>query len=117
MKNNNDWLDRLAQLRDTMAPDSEPEAEAPADENTPSASEQTARLDIVYERKGRAGKPATIVTGFTLDDEAVADIASEMKKALATGGSARGGEILLQGDRRREALAFLNRKGYKARII
>lgn len=116
MKNNNDWLDRLAQLRDTMAPDAEPDAPV-AEENTPADPVQTARLDIVYERKGRAGKPATIVTGFTLDDEAVAAVASEMKKALATGGSARGGEILLQGDRRREALAFLNRKGYKARII
>ncbi len=40
-----------------------------------------------------------------------------MKQKMGCGGSARGGEILLQGDRRQEALDFLTAKGYKARII
>ena len=44
-------------------------------------------------------------------------LASEMKHTLGTGGSARGGEILIQGDRRQDVLSFLTKKGLKARII
>ena len=75
------------------------------------------RLDIVLERKGRAGKQATIVTGFTCDDEALKAVASAIKRALGVGGSARGGEILIQGDFRQRVLDQLTHMGFKARII
>ena len=97
----------MPQEPDTQEQESTTEdiAEAPA---------QSGRLDIVYERKGRAGKCATIIT---LSDSEVEKLASELKRRLGTGGSARGGEILVQGDRRRDVLEFLVSKGYKARII
>ena len=60
---------------------------------------------------------ATIVVGFTCDDDELAGIASKMKSKLGTGGSARAGEILIQGDRRNDVLQFLIAAGYKARII
>lgn len=75
------------------------------------------RLDIVLEKKGRAGKMATIVVGFTCDDAELARIAGKMKSKLGAGGSARAGEILIQGDRRNDVLQFLIAAGYKARII
>lgn len=75
------------------------------------------RLDIILEKKGRGGKIATIVTGFTMTDEEVDSLASKMKSSLGTGGSARGGEILIQGDKRDAVLKFLTKQGYKARII
>lgn len=71
-------------------------------------------LEISVERKGRGGKTATIVSGFATDAEA-ATTASALKKRLATGGSARGGEVLIQGecrDRVRDALRAL---GYKTK--
>ena len=40
-----------------------------------------------------------------------------MKRTLGTGGSSRGGEILIQGDRRQDVLRFLTSKGLKARVI
>lgn len=112
----NNWLDNLAALKAAMGPDNTmPEAEtAPA---APDRPRQTGRLDIVFETKGRAGKSATIVCGFTLPDEDVAAIAADLKRALGCGGSARGGEILLQGDRRRQVLDLLVKKGFKARVI
>ena len=71
----------------------------------------------MLERKGRGGKQATIITGFTCDDEALKQVASTLKRALGVGGSARGGEILIQGDFRQRVLDELTALGFKARII
>ncbi len=110
------WLDRLAALRGTM-PDDQDSNTTETENSNDGEPAQSGRLDIVFERKGRAGKCATIITGFTIGDDAVAELASRLKRRLGTGGSARGGEILVQGDRRREVLAFLTSEGLKARII
>lgn len=79
--------------------------------------EQTSRIDIILEKKGRAGKQATILSGFDGSDDELQNLASDLKRKLGTGGSARGGEILIQGDRRKEVLDILVKRGYKARII
>ena len=111
-----DWMAKLSALRGAMTP--EPEAES-APEPTPAADKavQKERLDIIFEKKGRGGKQATIITGFTIADDDIAELASEMKRRLGAGGSARGGEILIQGDRRTDVLKFLTAKGFKARVI
>lgn len=103
-----DWKDTLKGLmpddyvaQDVPAPQAEPER-------------QTGRLAVNIERKGRGGKTATIISGFTVSDSAVADIAAQLKKTLATGGSARGGEILIQGDCRQRVIEALRALGYKA---
>ena len=111
----NDWQAGLQAFLDSN-PDL-PQGE----ESTPIAEEKTPtkqpRLDIILEKKGRGGKIATIVTGFTISDDEIAELASKMKSALGTGGSARGGEILIQGDKRDAVLKYLIKQGYKARII
>lgn len=83
----------------------------------PENPSQKGRLDVMLDKKGRKGKTATIVAGWELPDEEVEEIASQMKRKLGIGGSARGGEILLQGDVRAQALDWLKAKGYKARQI
>lgn len=108
------WLDKLNALRDTMS--DAPQEDTPQ-EPVKSTTSHSGRLDIIFERKGRGGKTATIITGFTITDEEIDALAAEIKKRLGTGGSARGGEILIQGDRRNDILKFLNSKGFKARII
>lgn len=108
-------MDRLAALRGTMEPEEEENSTEEPVADSPAA--QTARLDIVLEKKGRAGKCATIVCGFTLPDSDVSEIASALKRRLGVGGSARGGEILIQGDRRADVLAYLRSQGFKARVI
>lgn len=78
---------------------------------------EKARLDIILDRKGRKGKAATIVAGFTIDDDAVEDVSRRLKQRLGVGGSARGGEILIQGDKRREVADALISMGFKCRVI
>ena len=110
----NDWQAGLQAFLDSN-PDL-PQGKEPIVESEEKTSSQP-RLDIILEKKGRGGKIATIVTGFTMTDEEVDSLASKMKSSLGTGGSARGGEILIQGDKREAVLKFLTKQGYKARII
>lgn len=109
----NDWRDILGSLTDLP----EGEESAPSTDNVTSETKTSARLDVITERKGRAGKVATIVTGFTCGDDEVATVAAALKKRLGTGGSARGGEILIQGNRAADVTAALTDMGYKARKI
>lgn len=104
-----DWKDALAGL---MPDDYKPEeTETPEADAQP--ERQNGRLQVVVERKRRGGKVATIITGFTISDEAVAELASKLKQRLGTGGSARGGEILIQGERAEDVKAALASLGYK----
>lgn len=78
----------------------------------------SARLDIFFEKKGRGGKKATIVAGFPdgMEDDDIAALASRLKQKLGAGGSARGGEILIQGDRRADLKKALEELGWKVRV-
>ena len=108
------WQDMLLAAKENFEPgDSTEEITV----EQPASEKNSGVLDVILEKKGRAGKMATIVSGFTISDEAVKEIASKLKTKLGTGGSARGGEILIQGDRRKDVLDFLKSQGLKARII
>lgn len=106
-----DWKAKLsgiiADLPDTPDNADTPELVAPP--------AKLPRLDIILDRK-RAGKTATIIAGFA-DDADIKEIAAQLKQKLGAGGSARGGEILIQGDRRNDAGKILTAMGYKWRII
>ena len=109
-----DWS-ALESLRDTLpAGDDAPEATG---DITATKTQAAETLHIQLERKGRAGKTATIIYGFaasTPDDEITA-LASRLKQSLGCGGSARGGEILLQGDRTATLAQLLTSWGYKVK--
>ena len=108
-----DWHDSLKALLG----DQPVENEQPTAAEAPAAEVERSRMDIVTERKGRGGKVATIITGFTISDDAVADIAARLRRQLGTGGSARGGEILIQGDRSADVARVLTAMGLKNRRI
>lgn len=75
------------------------------------------RLEIMLDKRNRNGKKVTLIVNFEGSEEALKSLAKELKQHCGVGGSARGGEILIQGDFREKILAFLKNKGYKARII
>ncbi len=110
----NDWKAALQGLN----LDDTPSGEADNTENDPTGQaapceRERATLQVMMERKGRGGKTATIIAGFTIGDDEVADIAARLKSKLGTGGSSRGGEILIQGDRRADAVKMLKEMGFK----
>lgn len=78
--------------------------------------EDTKKVTLFYERKGRAGKSVTILADFTgVTDEDIKQLASELKRQLGCGGSVDGGEILIQGDRRADLKKLLTQHGYKVK--
>ena len=107
-----DWRDALGGLASQL-----PEGpDTPTDE-TPDAdtSVQKTPVHIVLERKGRGGKTATIICDLALDDDSLKELAAELKRTLGCGGSARCGEILIQGDRVADCRRLLTAKGYKVK--
>lgn len=111
-----DWQEQLKAFRNAN-PDL-PEGTDPVPDPTPDDTpSMQARLDISLEKKGRAGKTATLISGWTVSDEKLLQIASDLKRKLACGGSARGDDILLQGDRRAQVVRLLQEMGYKSRTI
>lgn len=112
-----DWQEQLKAF--AQANPDLPQGSDSTSEDTPArpAASTHPRVDISIERKGRAGKTATLITGWQLPDERLLEIAADLKRRLGTGGSARGGDILIQGDYRQRVMQLLADMGYKSRII
>lgn len=64
----------------------------------------------IYSTKKKFGKLVTIVEG--LEESELNKISKELKRALACGGSAKGGVMVLQGEHRDKVKQLLTKMGY-----
>jgi translation initiation factor 1 len=71
------------------------------------------KLRIRLETKHRGGKTVTLITGFMGTDADLQTLGRSLKNACGTGGSAKDGEIIIQGDHRETVLPWLLKNGYK----
>lgn len=71
-------------------------------------------LRVAVDYKGRKGKIATVITGFQGPDQDLQDLAKELKTKCGVGGSAKNGEIIIQGNQIDKVMDYLLKEGYSA---
>lgn len=71
------------------------------------------KLRVRLDTKHRAGKAVTLVEGFVGKEEDLEDLGKKLKNFCGTGGSAKDGEVIIQGDQRDKVMQWLLKNGYK----
>lgn len=69
------------------------------------------KVVVRLERKGRGGRTVTRVQGLGWPDDALADLARRMARALGCGAGVEEGDVVLHGDQRERAEAWLVARG------
>lgn len=108
----NDWKKRLGVVYST-SPDFKYETAAKEQAQTLPAEKQ--RLIACIDRRARAGKQVTLVKGFVGTDEDLSALGKTLKVKCGVGGTAKDGEITLQGDLRDKVVLLLQDLGYNAK--
>lgn len=106
---NNDWKHRLGMVYSTN-----PDYDFVSDDEPQKASlpRNAQKLRVSMERAGRGGKTVTLVKGFVGSMDDLKDLARLLKNRCGVGGSAKDGEIVIQGDLRLRVLEILKAEGY-----
>ena len=108
----NDWKARLGMVYSTN-PDFEYTTDK--EEQTTTLPPQQQNLRVWLDRKQRGGKTVTLVKGFVGTDEDLSELGRMLKSRCGVGGSAKDGEIIIQGDHRDRVVELLTQAGYKCK--
>jgi translation initiation factor 1 len=111
-KKDNDWKKRDGVVYSTSN-DFEYQYQSANESETLPPQQQQLRVGL--DNSGRAGKTVTLITGFVGTAADLEALAKLLKNKCGTGGSAKNGEILIQGDVRNKVVEILQKEGYKAR--
>lgn len=86
-----------------------------AAEETKTLEPSKQRLIVRIDRRQRAGKQVTLIEGFVGTQDDLASLAKTLKVKCGVGGTAKDGEITIQGDLRDKIVALLQGMGYNAK--
>lgn len=95
--------------------DFEYEYEGEEQEETLDPADQN--LKVMLDKKSRGGKQVTLVDGFVGTEDDLKDLGKLLKSKCGVGGTAKNGEILIQGDFRDKVLDILQKEGYRAKRV
>ncbi len=105
----NDWKERLGVVFSTD-PDYRYDTAQEQRQETPSQQNLRVWLDRL-----KGGRTATVVRGFVGSQQALAELGKELKTRCGVGGTAKDGEIIVQGDHRDRIVELLTRAGYRCK--
>lgn len=108
----NDWKQRLGMVYSTN-PDFEFSTTEEQEATTLPPAQQNLRVWL--DRKQRGGKTVTLVKGFVGTDSDLVELGRMLKSKCGVGGSAKDGEIIIQGDHRDRVVELLSAAGYKCK--
>jgi translation initiation factor 1 len=111
----NEWKERLNVVYSTN-PEFKYETKDINEAETLPKEKQNLRISL--DKRNRNGKKVSLITGFVGKDEDLQDLGKWLKVKCGAGGSAKDGEIIIQGDFRNKICEFLLKAGYlKSKII
>ena len=108
----NDWKDRLGVVYSTSDEFAYEYEEEQQDDTLPPAQQ---RLRVTLDKKKRAGKQVTLISGFVGREDDLKALAKWLKSKCGVGGSAKQGEIIIQGDFRERVRQLLMAEGYRVK--
>ncbi len=115
-----DWKDKLGAAfnidPEEVAKSAAEEAAANLQESQEIAPAKQ-NLKIMLDKRNRNGKSVTLIVDYIGSEESLKELAKSLKRECGVGGSARAGEILIQGDFREKIHKILLDKGYRAKVI
>ena len=106
---NNDWKDRLNVVYSTNPDFQYENIEEEAAETLPKNQQ---KLRVSMEKKGRGGKTVTLIKGFIGTEDDLKELGKLLKTRCGVGGSAKEGEIIVQGDFKQRIIDLLKSEGY-----
>jgi len=87
-------------------------ARTKAREEAAAAQQSDGIVRVARSTKGRKGKTVSTVTGVPLDEDALRQLAGELKRRCGTGGALKDGVIEIQGDHRDTLVTELEGRGF-----
>ena len=107
-----DWKDRLGVVYST---NNDFEYQNSKEKEAETLPVEKQNLKVIIDKKQRKGKAVTLITGFVGTDEDLKALGKLLKTKCGVGGSAKEGEILIQGEWIEKVRNLLKAEGYKLR--